>query len=69
MDTVLVSSWGPAHEEHVLAAIAAGKPVFCEKPLAPAREACLRIIGAEMAAAAGSSRSASCAGTTPATGR
>jgi myo-inositol 2-dehydrogenase/D-chiro-inositol 1-dehydrogenase len=49
VDAVLVASWGPAHEEQVLAAIAAGKPVFCEKPLAPSREACLRIIDAEMA--------------------
>src|SRR5215467_4013554 len=49
VDAVLVASWGPAHEEHVLAAIAAGKPVFCEKPLAPTGEACLRIIEAEMA--------------------
>jgi myo-inositol 2-dehydrogenase / D-chiro-inositol 1-dehydrogenase len=49
VDAVLVTSWGPTHEEHVLAAIHAGKPVFCEKPLAPTKEACLRIIDAEMA--------------------
>ena len=49
VDAVLVTSWGPAHEEHVLAAIGAGKPVFCEKPLATTKEACLRIIDAEMA--------------------
>ena len=53
MDAVLVASWGPAHEEQVLAAIGAGKPVFCEKPLAPTSDACLRIMDAEMAAAAG----------------
>ncbi len=50
VDAVLVASWGAAHEEQVVAAIEAGKPVFCEKPLAPARDACLRIIDAEMAA-------------------
>jgi myo-inositol 2-dehydrogenase/D-chiro-inositol 1-dehydrogenase len=49
VDAVLVTSWGPTHEEHVLAAIAAGKPVFCEKPLATTREACQRIMDAEMA--------------------
>jgi myo-inositol 2-dehydrogenase / D-chiro-inositol 1-dehydrogenase len=50
VDAVLVASWGPAHEEQVLAAIAAGKPVFCEKPLAPTSDACLRIMEAEMEA-------------------
>ena len=50
VDAVLVTSWGPTHEEHVLAAIEAGKPVFCEKPLATTQEACLRIMAAEMAA-------------------
>jgi myo-inositol 2-dehydrogenase/D-chiro-inositol 1-dehydrogenase len=49
VDAVLVTSWGPTHEEHVRAAIEAGKPVFCEKPLATTTGACLRIIGAEMA--------------------
>jgi len=49
VDAVLVASWGPAHEEQVLAAIGVGKPVFCEKPLAPASGACLRIMDAEMA--------------------
>jgi myo-inositol 2-dehydrogenase / D-chiro-inositol 1-dehydrogenase len=48
VDAVLVTSTGPTHEEFVLAAIAAGKPVFCEKPLAPAPDACLRIVEAEM---------------------
>jgi myo-inositol 2-dehydrogenase/D-chiro-inositol 1-dehydrogenase len=50
VDGVLVASWGPAHEEQVVAAIRAGKPVFCEKPLAPNVQACQRILDAEMAA-------------------
>ncbi|GAA3324636.1 hypothetical protein GCM10020331_053300 [Ectobacillus funiculus] len=33
VDAVLVTSWGPAHEQSVLAAIEAGKYVFCEKNL------------------------------------
>jgi len=50
VDAVIVCSWGPTHEEYVLASIAAGKPVFCEKPLATTTDACLRIIEAEVAA-------------------
>jgi len=49
VDAVVVCSWGPTHEEYVLAAIEAGKPVFCEKPLATTQEACRRIIDAEVA--------------------
>ena len=49
VDAVIVCSWGPTHEEYVLAAIAAGKPVFCEKPLATTTEACRNIIDAEVA--------------------
>jgi myo-inositol 2-dehydrogenase/D-chiro-inositol 1-dehydrogenase len=48
VDAVVICSWGPTHEEFVLASIAAGKPVFCEKPLATTQEACLRIIEAEV---------------------
>jgi myo-inositol 2-dehydrogenase / D-chiro-inositol 1-dehydrogenase len=50
VDAVVVTSWGGTHEEYVLAAIRAGKQVFCEKPLATTREACDRIIDAEVAA-------------------
>ena len=50
VDAVVVTSWGPTHEEYVLAGIAAGKQVFCEKPLATTREAGDRILDAEVAA-------------------
>jgi myo-inositol 2-dehydrogenase / D-chiro-inositol 1-dehydrogenase len=50
VDAVVVCSWGETHEQYVLAAIAAGKPVFCEKPLATTQEACRRILAAETAA-------------------
>src|SRR5438445_7552219 len=43
VDAILVTSWGPTHEEYVLASLAAGKPVFCAKPLAPTADASLRI--------------------------
>ncbi|WP_369813564.1 TIM barrel protein [Terrabacter sp. Soil810] len=49
VDAVMICSYGPAHEVDVLAAIAAGKPVFCEKPLTPTAEAALRIMEAEQA--------------------
>lgn len=49
VDAVLVTSWGSTHEQYVLAAIAAGKPCFCEKPLATTAEGARRIVDAEAA--------------------
>lgn len=48
VEAVLVTSWGPTHEEFVLDAIASGKYVFCEKPLATTAEGCKRIVEAEV---------------------
>ena len=48
VDAVLATSWDPTHEEFTLAAIAAGKPVFCEKPLAMSAEGCRRVVEAEI---------------------
>jgi myo-inositol 2-dehydrogenase / D-chiro-inositol 1-dehydrogenase len=49
VDAVLVTSIGPTHADFVLACIAAGKPVMCEKPLAPTVPECERILEAEVA--------------------
>ena len=49
VDAVLVTSRGATHEPYVLAAVAAGKPVFCEKPLATTAEGARRIVEAEVA--------------------
>ncbi len=49
VDAVVVTSWGPTHATYVLAAIAAGKPVFCEKPLATTEGDCSAILDAEVA--------------------
>lgn len=49
VNAVIVCSWGPAHAESVLQAVAAGKPVFCEKPLATTAEDCKKIVDAEVA--------------------
>lgn len=50
VDAVLVCSWGQTHQEYVLAAIAAGKPCFCEKPLATTAAGARAILEAETAA-------------------
>ena len=49
VSAVVVASWGPTHAAYLLAAIQAGKPVFCEKPLATTEKDCSAIIDAEVA--------------------
>jgi myo-inositol 2-dehydrogenase/D-chiro-inositol 1-dehydrogenase len=50
VDAVVVASSDATHAEFVLACLAEGKPVLCEKPLATSAEACLHILDAETAA-------------------
>jgi myo-inositol 2-dehydrogenase/D-chiro-inositol 1-dehydrogenase len=50
VDAVVVASHDSTHAALVLAAIAAGKPVMCEKPLAPTVPECVRVVEAERAA-------------------
>lgn len=47
VEAVLVASPDATHHGLVLAAIAAGKPVLCEKPLAASTAECLEIVQAE----------------------
>ena len=49
VEAVVIASPGPLHAEQVLACIAAGKPVLCEKPLATTGQDCLKVIEAEVA--------------------
>lgn len=49
VQAVVICSWGPAHEVQLLDCIAAGKPVFCEKPLVTSEAAALRVMEAEAA--------------------
>jgi myo-inositol 2-dehydrogenase/D-chiro-inositol 1-dehydrogenase len=49
VEAVVICSWGPAHEEQLLACVAAGKPVFCEKPLVTSEAAALKVMEAEVA--------------------
>jgi myo-inositol 2-dehydrogenase/D-chiro-inositol 1-dehydrogenase len=50
IDAVLVASPGDLHAEQVLACLAAGRPVLCEKPLASVTADALKIVQAEVAA-------------------
>jgi myo-inositol 2-dehydrogenase/D-chiro-inositol 1-dehydrogenase len=47
VDAVLIASADRTHEQFVLACLAAGKPVLCEKPLTPDVAGALRIMDAE----------------------
>ncbi|WP_455812608.1 Gfo/Idh/MocA family protein [Pseudomonas graminis] len=50
IDAVFICSIGPVHKEQILAAIKAGKPIFCEKPLTPTAAESQAIIEAEVKA-------------------
>ncbi|GLR67121.1 myo-inositol dehydrogenase [Acidocella aquatica] len=47
VDAVLIASPDQTHAALAIAALEAGKPVLCEKPLAPNVEDCLKVIEAE----------------------
>ncbi|QNN53759.1 Gfo/Idh/MocA family protein [Nocardioides mesophilus] len=49
VDAVLVAAPDPLHEELVLACLAGGLPVLCEKPLATGTEGSRRVVDAELA--------------------
>jgi myo-inositol 2-dehydrogenase / D-chiro-inositol 1-dehydrogenase len=47
VDAVVVASADATHADLAVAAVQAGKPVMCEKPLAPTLAECLRVVRAE----------------------
>ena len=49
VDAVLVASPDHTHVDLVLACLTAGKPVLCEKPLAPDIDGCRKVLAAEAA--------------------
>jgi myo-inositol 2-dehydrogenase/D-chiro-inositol 1-dehydrogenase len=51
VDAVVVASADATHADLATAAIQAGKPVMCEKPLAPTLAECVRVVQAEREAA------------------
>jgi myo-inositol 2-dehydrogenase/D-chiro-inositol 1-dehydrogenase len=64
VEAVIVASWGPTHGRYVLACIAAGKPCFCEKPLAEPLRIARRCSMPRRSTVSASSSLASCAGST-----
>lgn len=47
VDAVLIASPDDTHASLTIAAVEAGKPVLCEKPLAPSSRDCLKVIDTE----------------------
>ncbi|MHA6523483.1 Gfo/Idh/MocA family protein [Tessaracoccus sp. G1721] len=50
VDAILIATFGKVHAPDLLAAIAAGKPVLCEKPMVTTTADALRVLEAEQAA-------------------
>ena len=50
VDAVIIASHDSTHHGYALAAVAAGKPTLCEKPLAPTVAECEEVVAAESAA-------------------
>ncbi|EFL28819.1 inositol 2-dehydrogenase [Streptomyces himastatinicus ATCC 53653] len=53
VDAVVIASHDTTHADLSLAAVRAGKPVLCEKPLAPSLEECVRVVREERRAGGG----------------
>ena len=49
VDAVIIASPSKTHAALTLACISAGKPVLCEKPLAPTTKECIEVLDAEVA--------------------
>lgn len=50
VDAIIIASHDSTHYQYAIAAVAAGKPTLCEKPLAPTLAECEEIVAAEAAA-------------------
>jgi myo-inositol 2-dehydrogenase/D-chiro-inositol 1-dehydrogenase len=50
VDAVVIASPDPTHADLSIACVEAGKPVLCEKPLAPTAQEAFRVVEAELAA-------------------
>lgn len=50
VDAIVITAWDGVHAEVTNKAIAAGKPVFCEKPLATTKADCAEIVRIEQTA-------------------
>ncbi|MFF3916925.1 Gfo/Idh/MocA family protein [Streptomyces sp. NPDC001852] len=49
VDAVVIASHDTTHADLAVAAVRAGKPVMCEKPLAPTTPECVRVVREERA--------------------
>ncbi|MFF4693392.1 Gfo/Idh/MocA family protein [Streptomyces sp. NPDC001307] len=53
VDAVVIASHDTTHADLAVAAVGAGKPVMCEKPLAPTTQDCVRVVREERRAGTG----------------